>query len=156
MVKTTLICFILTFLVMLTSCGGKNSSNDNTSKVVEFNLTGDDQMQFNLKSMVVKQGETVKVNFENIGVMAKEVMGHNFVLLKQGIDIAGFAAKAAAAKENEYIPSDSMDDIIIYSKLLGPGEKTVVEFEAPTHGTYKFLCSFPGHYITMQGNLIVR
>ena len=106
--------------------------------------------------MVVKEGETVKVNFTNIGVMAKEVMGHNFVLLKQGVDAAAFAAKAAASKDNDYIPLDSVDDIIVYSIMLGPGEKTVFEFKAPAPGTYKYICSFPGHFTTMQGNLIVR
>ena len=51
---------------------------------------------------------------------------------------------------------DETKNIIVHSKLLGPGEKTVIEFDAPAQGTYKFICSFPGHYITMQGNLIVR
>lgn len=143
-------------MILIAACGDSGSSSDQVSKVVEFNLTGNDQMKFNLKNMVVKEGETVKVNFVNIGVMAKEVMGHNFVLLKQGVDAASFAAKAAAAKDNEYIPTDSIDDIIVYSKMLGPGEKTVVEFKAPAPGTYKYICSFPGHFTTMQGNLIVR
>ena len=146
---------LLSVLIMV-SCGEKSETQSDSNKVVEFNLTGDDQMKFNLKAMVVKEGEIVKVNFKNIGVMAKEVMGHNFVLLKSGVDGTKFAAKATTAKDFEYIPQDELDNIIVYSKLLGPGEETVIEFEAPAQGTYKYICSFPGHYTTMQGNLIVR
>ena len=83
-------------------------------------------------------------------------MGHNFVLLKPNVDLAKFATKALSFKENEYIPEDEMDNIIIYSKLLGPGEEVNIEFTAPSKGVYKYICSFPGHYLSMQGNLIVR
>jgi azurin len=145
----------LFMMVLLTACGG-NGEKVEEPKTVKFNLTGNDQMLFNLKSMVVKEGDEVVVNFENIGKMPKETMGHNFVLLKQNVDVADFAAKAVQAKDNEYIPEDETDKIIVHSKLLGPGEKTVVKFTAPAKGTYKFICSFPGHYMTMQGNLIVR
>jgi azurin len=142
-------------LVSFTACGG-NGEKAEEPKTVEFNLTGNDQMLFNLKSMVVKEGDEVIVNFENIGKMPKETMGHNFVLLKPNVDPSEFATKAMQAKDNEYIPEDELENIIVYSKLIGPGEKTVIEFTAPLKGTYKYICSFPGHYITMQGNLIVR
>ena len=145
----------LLLLVLLTACGGNEGKVDEPKTVV-FDLTGNDQMLFNLKQMVVKEGDKVIVNFENIGKMPKETMGHNFVLLKQNVDAAAFAAKALQAKSNEYIPEDEVDKIIVYSKLLGPGEKTTIEFTAPSKGTYKYICSFPGHYVTMQGNLIVR
>lgn len=145
----------LFLIILLTACGGKTDDAE-SQKTVEFNLTGNDQMMFNLKQMVVKEGDKVVVNFENIGKMPKETMGHNFVLLKQNVDVAAFAAKAIQAKENEYIPADEVENIIIHSKLLGPGEKISIEFTAPAKGTYKYICSFPGHYVTMQGNLIVR
>lgn len=155
MVRTINVFLAILVLSSLVACGG-NEGKAEESRTVEFNLTGNDQMLFNLKQMVVKEGDEVVVNFENIGQMPKETMGHNFVLLKQNVDVAGFAAKAVQAKDNEYIPADEEGSIIIQSKLLGPGEKTVVKFTAPAKGTYKYICSFPGHYMTMQGNLIVR
>lgn len=151
--------FASLILVSLVSCGGeskKETAQNEGPKTVEFNLTANDQMQYNLKAMVVKAGDKIKVNFENIGKMPIDKMGHNFILLKPNVDLATFAAKAVAAKDNNYIPADETENIIVHSKLLGPGEKTVIEFDAPAQGTYKFVCSFPGHYITMQGNLIVR
>ena len=78
--------------------------------------------------MVVKEGDLVKIKLVNIGRMSKEVMGHNFVLLKPNVDPAQFATKALSSKENEYIPEDEMDNIIVHSKLLGPGEEEIVEF----------------------------
>ena len=148
--------FILLFLLFSFCGNGEGSADAGEPSKVEFNLTGNDQMKFNLNTMVVKEGDLVIVNFENIGKMAKDVMGHNFILLKSGVDLVSFAAKAIAAKENEYIPQDELDNIIVYSKLLGPGEQTVIEFVAPAKGSYKYICSFPGHYSTMQGTLIVR
>lgn len=148
---------VIGLLLLFSNCGGDNKSNDTSkTKKVEFNLTGNDQMKYNLNTMVVKEGDEVIVHFENIGKMAKEVMGHNFVLLKPGVDLPTFAAKAMASKENEYIPADEVNNILVHSKLLGPGEKTVIEFTAPAKGSYKYICSFPGHYVTMQGTLIVR
>jgi azurin len=87
--------------------------------------------------------------------MDKNVMGHNFVLLKSGVDIIVFGGKAATAKDTEYIP-DSGVDVIAHTKLIGGGETAVVEFDAPEAGTYDFLCSFPGHYAIMKGKFIVE
>ncbi|MCW8850353.1 MAG: plastocyanin/azurin family copper-binding protein [Melioribacteraceae bacterium] len=153
-----LVTFIIS-LVLIASCGGdvkKDSTQTTESKIAEFHLTANDQMKFNLKNMVVKEGDLVKIKFTNVGRMAKDVMGHNFVLLKSNVDPAQFATKALSFKENEYIPEDEIDNIIIHSKLLGPGEEVIVEFNAPSKGIYKYICSFPGHYISMQGSLIVR
>ena len=150
--KIVVIVFSMIFLI---SCSGESGKVEGI-QTVEFNLTANDRMQYNLKSMVVKEGDIVKVNFENIGTMPKATMGHNFIVLKPDVDLASFAAKAMVAKENEYVPSDEMDNIIVHSRMLGPGEKVVIEFTAPAKGVYKFVCTFPGHYITMQGNFIVK
>lgn len=158
MINTLKAIILLLPLVSLISCGGDNidTSKNETPKTLEFNLTGNDKMQFNLKAMVAKEGDLIKVHFENVGRMPKETMGHNFIVLKSGVDLAAFAAKAMTAKDTDYIPVDEKDKIIVASKLLGPGEKDIIEFTAPAKGTYKFICSFPGHYTIMQGNLIVR
>jgi azurin len=158
MIKIDKMIVILLFWGLIVSCGEKDrdTSNSSNPKQLEFYLTADDNMLFNLKNIVVKEGDFVRIDFENIGNMSIETMGHNFVLLKPGVELASFAAKALASKNNNYIPAEESENIIVYSKLLGPGEKTIIEFTAPSKGTYKFICSFPGHYISMQGNLIVR
>lgn len=147
------------FLAIIASCGGdvkKDSTQTTESKIAEFNLTANDEMKFNLKNMVVKEGDIVKIKFTNVGRMAKDVMGHNFVLLKSNVDPAQFATKGLSFKDNDYIPEGEIENVIIHSKLLGPGEEVIIEFTAPAKGIYKYICSFPGHYLSMQGNLIVR
>lgn len=145
-------------LMLFTACGNdqNNASIESESNLAEFNLTGNDKMQFNLNTIVANEGDQIKIHFRNIGKMPKNVLGHNFVLLKEGVDIADFAAKALKAKENDYIPASEKSNIIISSKMLGPGESEIISFKAPVKGKYKYICSFPGHYITMQGDLIIR
>ena len=82
-------------------------------------------------------------------------MGHNFVLLKKGTDVTEFAQKAMTAANNEYVPQGS-DSVIVNTEMIGGGEETMIEFEAPAPGTYTFICSFPGHYVQMQGEFIVK
>jgi len=159
MKNTFRVIIVFPFLIALICCNGNDERKSNKAKnqnTAEFNLTGNDQMQYNLNIMTVVEGSQIKIYFENIGKMPVETMGHNFLLLKPNVDIASFAAKAFAAKETEYIPEDELGNIIVYSNLLGPGEKTIIEFTAPSKGIYKYICSFPGHYSSMQGKLIVR
>ena len=159
------------------SCGGGETSSSTTTEapetvttppppvtetpatadgVVELVLEGNDQMQFNLKELRVKEGQTVRLTLNHVGTMAKNAMGHNFVLLKEGVDLAGFGQKAATAMETDYIPSGEEGNIIAHTKMLGGGESDTIEFEAPAKGTYEFLCSFPGHYALMRGVFIVE
>ncbi|MCB0284432.1 MAG: azurin [Calditrichae bacterium] len=157
--------FALFFLFILIACGGKKEEQAATDKpemtgtpsdafVVE--VTGNDQMQFNVKTIEVPAGKKIRVNFKHVGQMPKETMGHNFIILKQDVDIAAFAARAMNAKETDYIPPADEQNIIAHTKLLGGGESTSIEFDAPPAGTYKFMCSFPGHYVMMQGDFIVK
>lgn len=123
--------------------------------LVMVNLTGNDQMQYNLNEIKVKAGETVKLTLKHIGKLPENAMGHNFVLLQQGTDVVDFATKAATASENEYIPEGS-EQVIVNTEMIGGGEETSIEFTAPKAGTYDFICSFPGHYIQMRGKFIVE
>lgn len=123
--------------------------------VVEVELTVNDQMEFNLQEIRVKEGQRVRLILKHAGQLPENAMGHNFVLLQQGTDLAGFAGQAAGARENDYIPP-ATDKVIAHTELIGGGEQTSIEFEAPPAGTYDFICSFPGHYIQMQGKFIVE
>mgnify|MGYP005726919881 FL=1 len=81
-------------------------------------------------------------------------MGHNFVLLKDGVNVSEFAERAAAARDSEYIPEG--DEVLAYTKLIGGGESDTITFKAPMKGNYTFICSFPGHWGLMKGKLIVK
>jgi azurin len=118
-------------------------------------LTGSDQMRFNAARIEVKAGEKVRIELKNVGTLPKDAMGHNLVVLKQGIDPMAFAMKGVGAKDNGYMPPDSQAQVIAHTKLLGPGEAETIEFDAPAAGSYPFVCTFPGHAALMKGELVV-
>lgn len=169
-----LFCFVLIGLLAI-SCGNGESqtaasseqessaptqSNPETSAAssagpaLEIQLSSNDLMQYDQTELRAKAGQSVTLTLKHTGTMAKNVMGHNFVLLKQGVDLADFALKAVAAIDNDYIPEG--DEIIAHTELIGGGESTTITFTAPAAGTYEYLCSFPGHYGLMKGQFIVE
>ena len=83
-------------------------------------------------------------------------MGHNFVLLKAGTDLAAFSAKAINAKNTNYVPPSEAASVIAHTEVVGGGGSTTIEFDAPAKGSYPFICSFPGHYAIMKGQFIVE
>lgn len=123
--------------------------------VVEVVIESNDQMKYNLSEIKVEEGQTVRLTLKHVGKLPKAAMGHNWVLLQPGTVIPTFAQEAAKFKDNGYIPEDS-DAVIVNTELLGGGEETTIEFEAPAKGTYDFICSFPGHFALMQGKFIVE
>ena len=112
-------------------------------------------MQFSEEEFRVKEGQEITLTFKHIGQIPKSAMGHNFVLLKDGVDHKTFATQALEAKDTEYIPNGGKD-VIAHTKMLGGGEQDVIIFTAPAKGTYTFLCSFPGHFGIMNGKFIVE
>ncbi|WP_029038731.1 azurin [Salinimicrobium xinjiangense] len=139
--------------------GSNNQSGEAVQRseegVVQVNLTGDDMMKFNLNEIRVKAGETVRLTLKHVGQLPENAMGHNFVLLQQGTDVANFAQQAATASGNDYIP-EGTNEVIVHTEMIGGGEETSIEFTAPEAGTYDFICSFPGHYVQMRGKFIVE
>jgi len=124
----------------------------------EANLTisGGDDMKFDNNYFEVKKGQKVTLTLKHTGVATVETMGHNWVLLKAGTDIAEFGNKAVNAQATDYIPESEAGNIIAHTKLIGGGESTSITFDAPSEpGEYPFLCSFPGHYAMMQGIFMV-
>ncbi len=124
----------------------------------KIEITGNDQMQFNIKSFEVTEGQKVVISFKHIGQLPAAAMGHNVVILKPGTAIPAFATKCATAKDSGYIAQDdeSKQQIIAHTKMLGGGEADEITFTAPTAGEYPFICSFPGHFTIMQGVMTVK
>ena len=117
-------------------------------------LNSNDQMLFDKSVLKAKANEEVSLLLNHTGKIGKEFMGHNFVLLKNNVDVDDFAQAAMLAKENEYIPDG--DDTIAYTSMIGGGESDQISFTVNNPGTYVFLCTFPGHYQIMRGEFIVE
>ena len=121
-------------------------------------LTGGDDMKFNLASIDAKPGETIRVVLKSIGTIPKMAMGHNFVVLKLGTDVTEFIKASMNAAATEYVPADQKAQVVAATKLAGPGESVEVTFKVPAKaGSYPFMCTFPGHYAAgMKGMLVVK
>ncbi|MAT90203.1 MAG: azurin [Flavobacteriaceae bacterium] len=136
--------------------GGKKETKKKDANSVTIGLTGNDLMKFDKNEIKVKAGQKVTLNFRHVGKMDKLVMGHNFVLLKQGTDITEFAIKASEAGQDEdWIPEGGAN-VIVHTEMIGGGQSTSITFDAPEAGTYDFICSFPGHAALMKGKFIVE
>ena len=86
---------------------------------------------------------------------------HNLVLLDKGTPVAeiGVAgndmAKTPEGEKKHFVPNDKR--ILQHSKLLKPYSVEVLRFTAPTKpGVYPYVCTFPGHWVLMQGVMVVK
>src|SRR5690625_312835 len=70
-------------------------------KSVTIDIEGDDAMKFNLKEIKVKEGQKITLTLHHVGKMGIQVMGHNWVLLKPGVDMMACGAEAAAAERKD-------------------------------------------------------
>jgi azurin len=131
------------------------SESSEPKQEVQLRLSSNDQMRYDKDELRVPANSRVTLTLVNEGQLPKEAMGHNFVLLKAGTDVAEFGMKAIEAGiGKDHIPS--VNSIIAHTKLIGGGEETSITFDAPAKGTYDFICSFPGHYAMMKGKFIVE
>ena len=121
-------------------------------------ISGNDQMKFDVTAIEAKPGQKVTVILKNIGTMPKVSMGHNFVLLRPEVDPAKFVESSQMHMAQEFIAPELKSQVIAHTKLLGPGETDTVSFAAPRKpGAYPYICSFPGHFaIGMKGVLTVQ
>lgn len=107
-------------------------------------------------NITVKPNQPIRLEFKN-----PDATPHNLVLVQPGcLEEVGLAANEmakdpVAAKSGQFIPQSKK--IIAHTKMLKQGEVEVLRFKAPKNkGIYPFLCSFPGHWTIMKGNLIVK
>lgn len=122
-------------------------------------IDGNDAMQFDKKSIEVpKSCEEFTVNLSHSGKLAKNVMGHNWVLSKTS-DMQGVATDGmTAGLDKDYIKADDAR-VIAHTTVIGAGEKTSVTFpvsKLAAGGGYSFFCSFPGHWSLMKGSVTIK
>lgn len=126
------------------------------AKTVE--IEGTNGLKFTQESITVSPGEKVTVKLVNNTKLPAVAMSHNWVLLTADADAKAVNNAAAKAKDNEYIPQESSDQIIAHTGLVSGGESDTVTFTAPEEpGEYTYICTFPGHFAAgMVGTLTVK
>ena len=112
-------------------------------------------LSFVQRSITVRRGEPIKLTFLN-----PDVVPHNWALLKPGTlaKVGDRANRMIADPESlarHYIPRS--DDVLVYTDMVPPQDQFSISFLAPSEpGRYPYLCTFPGHWMVMNGVMIVE
>ena len=126
----------------------------------ECNLTieGNDQIQFSTQELKVSSScSEVTLTLRHVGQLPVNVMGHNWVLTNTP-DYQSLAQAGQAAGAPEYLPAGDAR-VLAATSMIGGGEETSVTFSLgglQAGGDYTFFCSFPGHFVLMNGKFIIE
>lgn len=109
---------------------------------------------FDQTLLEVKAGEVIRLTFKN-----PDAVPHNWALLKPDtLQRVGQQCNALIADPEavarHYIPET--DDVLAYTDVVEPYSEYTIYFRAPeTPGRYPYLCTFPGHWMVMNGVMVV-
>lgn len=110
-------------------------------------------LRFDVESFDVRAGSKVRFHFDN-----NDDMLHNLVVTTPGtIDKVAEEALNLGIRGQElnYVPDAAA--VLFHTGLLEPETEESIYFMAPSEpGDYPFVCTFPGHAMTMRGILKVR
>jgi len=107
------------------------------------------------RTLTARAGEPIALTFLN-----PDVVPHNWALIKPGTlnavgDLANKLITQADAPIRHYIPRT--EDLLAHTDIAEPQGQATIHFRAPaTPGRYPFLCTFPGHGMVMNGEMIVE
>jgi azurin len=163
---------IFAVIFLLISCG-QTAENKKESPPVEktettvpgieklsfsdtIHLSAGEDMRFNSELFRVRAGKKIKLIFTNTGKKTAASMTHNVVVLVKGTDIADFADAVHNAKDEQYVPASVAPLVIAHTKLVSGGDSDEIEFTITGAGVYDYICSFPGHWGTMQGKIVAE
>ena len=113
-------------------------------------------MKYDVTSFSVKPGQPVRIILKN-----EESMPHNIVITEPGsfpdkvIEELAELYGSSDAAELDYIPQT--ETVLFYTPLIYVNESTTLLFFAPLEeGVYPYVCTYPGHWATMNGVMEVR
>jgi azurin len=112
-------------------------------------------LMFDRVELRARAGEALRLTFTN-----PDAVPHNWALLKPGtLQQVGQQANQLIsdpnAAANHYIPDT--ENVLVYTDIVSPYSNFTIYFHAPTKpGRYPYLCTFPGHWMVMNGTMIVE
>jgi azurin len=112
-------------------------------------------LSYSVRSFKVKAGEPIRFTFVN-----PDSVPHNWALIKPGTmarvgDLVNKIIAEPDAALRHYIPRT--DDVLVHTDIVGPQDELTIFFRAPrAPGRYPYLCTFPGHWMVMNGEMIVE
>ncbi len=112
-------------------------------------------LTYETTQLTVRANQPIALTLSN-----PDVVPHNWVLVQAGaLERVGRLSNQLIADPQayarQYIPTS--DAILTHTDIVPPGEKQTIYFTAPSKpGRYPYLCTFPGHWMVMNGVLIVE
>lgn len=118
-------------------------------------IQADKNLTYATKTLTVRAGETLRLTLAN-----PDVVPHNWVLIKQG-SLPRFGEQVNRivadpdAVVRQYVPKST--DALAWTDIVQPHERSTIYFHAPKEkGRYPYLCTFPGHWMVMNGVMVVE
>ncbi len=114
-----------------------------------------EQMIYDKLTFEVEAGKPVAIILENT-----DIMPHNFVIVQPGaLEEVAMKSQTMPPVPDKlgrlYIPES--DKILAATKMLEPGQREKITWIAPsTPGKVPFVCTFPGHWVRMKGEIEVK
>lgn len=145
--------------LVLTACGGGGSDQEPAegnggggeaaATTLQVSADPSGALAFQPTSLTAPADQPFTVNFENPSGANQP---HNFVVIEQGQEQA--VAQAGLATQGD-VPEDTAG-LLVDADVLQPGNSEEIEVEGLPAGTYTYICTYPGHYPSMQGTLTVQ
>jgi putative heme-binding domain-containing protein len=146
---------ILTDLAALNVRKTPNRWRDKIPGAREVTIEAGKNLSYSITSFSVHAGEPIKLTFVN-----PDVVPHNWALIRPGTlaAVGSLVNKIIAepdAAPRHYIPRTG--DVLAYVDIVDPGRDSTIYFRAPLRkGHYPYLCTFPGHWMVMNGVMTVE
>jgi azurin len=123
------------------------------SRIVE--MEAGKNLSFTTRSFKVRAREPIQLRFVN-----PDVVPHNWILVEPGaLERVGTLANQLIAHPDavvrQYVPDSPQ--VLAYTDIVPPNGRFTISFRAPAQkGNYPYLCTFPGHWMVMNGVMIVE
>ena len=115
-----------------------------------------EQLRYDTTRLVVEAGKPFEVIFENA-----DAMPHNLVFVQPGtLQAVAIAVQTQApdkldSQGRAYVPEND-PRVIAATRLVEAGQSETLNITAPANeGVYQYVCTFPGHWAIMKGELVV-
>lgn len=133
------------------------SSGGSAAETVTLHPQGN-QMKFKETEFTVPADTEIELVFENTA--SSPSMQHNVVILNTAPEQKYYKqigqAGTSAGSTNDYVPEDS-DIVLAHTPVAKPGETVSMTFTTPSEtGDYGYVCTYPGHWATMNGTMHVK
>ena len=115
---------------------------------LEISVNGD-ALEFNKGEFSAAAGSQVVLTLSNVSTINQ----HNWVIVQPGTK-DDVATRGTSHPTADWVQPDD-PDVIAHTKLLDAGATGEVSFTVPPPGKYQFVCTFPGHNLTMFGDFEV-